>query len=116
MNKNKQRIKIAEACGWTHIHSETDFNPDNARFSYLAGKHPLDSDKGNDYCYYKLEVPDYLNDLNAMHEAEKVILHDNGAEYARNLLKIVPHGDWMHTATAAQRAEAFLKTVELWEG
>lgn len=65
------------------------------------------------------EVPDYCNDLNAMHEAEKVLI--SPASYTECLRLVVgPYGaasifDYAH-ATARQRAEAFLKTLRKWKG
>jgi hypothetical protein len=74
-----------------------------------------------------LLMPDYLNDLNAMHEALLTINKETG-EWVRyldvlgELLKPVyvrNHvgglNDWwwlFHSATAAQRAEAFVLTME----
>ncbi len=57
------------------------------------------------------QLPDYLGDLNAMHEAEKVLTGIQLAEYSIWLQKIE---DYDFLATAAQRAEAFLKTLGLW--
>jgi hypothetical protein len=60
-------------------------------------------------------IPDYCTDLNAMHEAEKVLTDDQREVfYPRNL------GAWQSPfnviyATARQRAEAFLRTVGKWE-
>ena len=56
-----------------------------------------------------------LSDLNAMHEAEKMIQKnaDHVFDYMDNLEQVtsfVPH-----FATAAQRAEAFLRTLNLWK-
>lgn len=69
-------------------------------------------------------VPDYLNDLNAMHRAEEGLLGGEYAVFARHLAELLPPYDSntgqyadlsiCHT-TAAQRAEALLKTVGLWE-
>lgn len=65
-------------------------------------------------------LPDYCNDLNAIHEAEKRI--QDFAHYARwlkwvslGLYQIPPSKKWrvVH-CTAAQRAEAFLKTIGKW--
>jgi hypothetical protein len=59
--------------------------------------------------------PDYCNDLNAMHEAEKVLTDDQREVfYPRNL------GAWQRPinviyATARQRAEAFLRVMGKWE-
>lgn len=54
-----------------------------------------------------LSHPDYYRDLNAMHEAEKIF--DNG--------QILRYVQWLPRgalSTAAQRAEAFLRTLNLW--
>jgi hypothetical protein len=66
-------------------------------------------------------LPDYLNDLNAMREAEKIldentrfryeiILHSLNTKYGLG----ISVWETVH-ATAAQRAEAFLRTLNLWE-
>lgn len=63
-------------------------------------------------------LPDYCNDLNAMHEAEKVlgeIYSIKSCEYDDWLQSIIEH-DQKWRATAAQRAEAFLRTINKWEG
>ena len=67
---------------------------------------------------------DYCSDLNAMHEAEKVLSATQRITYADQLCIIwtgrddraVPIWFWITEATAAQRAEAFLKTLGKWEG
>jgi hypothetical protein len=106
MNPDKQRIAIAEACGYTQG----------------IGMHGLewwtDSEGVHD------EPPDYPRDLNAMHEAENNLEGMNKAEFAVQLCRVVGK-DWpngigggsfahVHT-TAAQRAEAFLRTIGKWE-
>ena len=62
---------------------------------------------------------DYCNDLNAMHEAEKMLNHIRAAEYARVLTSIAWQSEQPvfapMTATARQRAEAFLRTFGKWE-
>jgi hypothetical protein len=68
-------------------------------------------------------LPDYLNDLNAMHEAEKVMPYGKLGDYLNRLVELTGYCDtktWtkanfdLNTATAAQRAEAFLRTLNLW--
>jgi hypothetical protein len=71
-------------------------------------------------------LPDYLNDLNAMHEAEKMLDITKVEEYCSTLVRIVRHSlgidDYESIyptrfavyATAAQRAEAFLRTIGKW--
>jgi hypothetical protein len=66
-------------------------------------------------------LPDYLNDLNAMYKAETILyrgcINDNYWQkgYGRfqtilSELAVLPF-----SATARQRAEAFLKTLGLWK-
>jgi hypothetical protein len=65
------------------------------------------------------EIPDYCNDLNAMHEAEKILNDESHADYACELVKTIrQNGEWFESvsATAAKRAEAFLRTINKWEG
>lgn len=60
-------------------------------------------------------LPDYLNDLNDMHEAEKVLTNEQLEVYC-NILHKPNHGVyWAIHATASQRAEAFLRTIGKWE-
>ena len=95
MSPQAQRIAIAEACGYT-----------------LSGGHVewwTNKDGVHD------EPPNYLNDLNAMHEAEKAMSVDDRNRYI-DTLGITYHDSWNFcTATAAQRAEAFLRTIGKWE-
>ena len=101
MKPEQQRIAIAEACGW---------KPDKRGLGWL-------SPHG---CYEP--EPDYLNDLNAMHEAEKVLTEDQREQYLNSLYKVcnpdsMLNDAWnLNCATAAQRAEAFLRTIGKWEG
>jgi hypothetical protein len=61
------------------------------------------------------KMPDYCNDLNAMHEAEKAL----GLAYdrwTRELREICERDRrCIESATARQRAEAFLRTIGKWE-
>jgi hypothetical protein len=64
---------------------------------------------------------DYCTDLNAMHEAEKVLNSSEEKMYFANLKEIVGDLIWYrdpcknYRATARQRAEAFLRTLGKWE-
>ncbi len=115
MKEEAQRIAIAEACGWKRFNAE-----DRKEWYYkdlkgLYWQHPTikSIEHTADGLY------DYLNDLNAMHEAEKVLTDEQRVEYvSRQLWGIVPDKHrFAHYffATAAQRAEAFLKTLNLWK-
>ena len=114
MNKELQQIKIAEACGWKR-HADG--------LGYYQGVHPA--------FMGGRAVPDYLNDLNAMHEAESSLTEEQFYIYGSYLDTITlpkksmpmcyvdsPEAGMYRElicATAAQRAEAFLKTLGLWE-
>jgi len=104
MKPEQQRIKIAEACGWKW-HSRT-------KGSIKVW------DNGLDYVFYDSQLPDYLNDLNAMHEAEKVLTKEQRIDHMEWLgMCSDDYGQkvWAYVhATAAQRADAFLRTIEKW--
>lgn len=100
---------IAEACGWKLLANNRWTKP----------------------CGIYADLPNYAADLNAMHEAEKVLTEEQFYEYGANLDKITLPKNKMEMcyvhcpeagmyrelvcATATQRAEAFLKTLDLWE-
>jgi hypothetical protein len=100
MNEEKQRIAIAKACGWEQFSPDKD--PD---FWYQPGWRLVVKTK---------DLPDYLNDLNAMHEAEKVLTKEQAEKYVTILCLQVQPTPQLYHATAAQRAEAFLKTIGKW--
>ena len=66
-------------------------------------------------------MPNYLNDLNAMHEAEKVLAENNREQYLNILYEVcnqhsMLNDAWnLNCATASERAEAFLRTIGKWE-
>lgn len=117
MKDNEINIAIAEACGYQKI----------ASYTLASGKRP---DGFHPKTNLLVNIPDYLYDLNAMHEAEKVLdaWPDNFSspcpyaldQYCINLNGIVGHNittpSWaiIH-ATARQRAEAFLRTFGKWK-
>ncbi len=92
MTDEQINIAIAEHCGWTNIGPYY-------RWRNVEG--------------FREPLPDYRNDLNAMHEAEKHLntkaLWETYKEHMLN---------WMTEpvcATARQKSEAFLRTVGKWE-
>lgn len=104
MTRDEQRIAIAEACGWTEV------TP-----SSVAGISPVGRECQG--ANWGKPIPDYPNDLNAMHEAEKVLTDAQWITYIAKLhddVVIYPTKRAV-TATAAQRAEAFLRTLNLWK-
>lgn len=98
MSDEEINIAIAEACGWAHPNVEP-------------------------YAF-----PDYCNDLNAMHEAEK-ILNDKDRRIFANQLSQIHDASYKKAwwdldsaqafelahSTARQRAEAFLRVVGKWK-
>ena len=88
-------------------------------FQYVKNEERF-SASGKSFCLS--ELLDYQNDLNAMHEAEKFLQGEPGyhserwAKYERELYKICKNinGFGPYHATSAQRAEAFLRTLNLW--
>jgi len=60
----------------------------------------------------------FSNDLNAMHEAEKTTLENDALlwhKYAKFLDRNYCNQPYTVGSTARQRAEAFLKTLNLWK-
>jgi len=137
MKPEQQRITIAEACGWTfekkprcnmlskrpawHI-----ISPEGKINCGIEIWHETRYGKESNYAPFEGElvnylnesgVPDYLNDLNAMHEAEKTLNDDELFKMSRFLQHITRStliGVAVMTASAPKRAEAFLKTIDKW--
>jgi hypothetical protein len=59
-------------------------------------------------------LPDYLNDLNAMHEAEKMLEADDNHAYGCYCSDLYEKYGNTVSLTASQRAEAFLRTIGKW--
>ncbi len=108
MNKKEQRIAIAEACGFSITRIDRD---EDGEIKFIWCNYP-EGWQGPDIRPW---VPEFSSDLNAMHEAEKVLSRDAKFAYWHNLNKIVLGTLHVPFATAAQRAEAFLKTIGKWE-
>lgn len=102
MNDQEINIAIAEACGWTvrRVGSGLIGKP-------KSEQGPLD------------ELPDWANDLNALHEAEKMLPDEVRMNYRFQLQRVVSRtyeeNSWLISATARQRAEAFLRTIGKWK-
>lgn len=112
MTDTEINIAIAEACGWKHYHLDLWVPPQQTNDPDGFSELQCDS------------LPDYTTDLNAMHEAEKTLI--DWVEYRINLSHVVGIGyapdldicddiKSFLSATAAQRAEAFLKTIGKWK-
>lgn len=122
MTPEAQRIAIAEACGWKI--------PDHCKTKrMLAGESAFKArgappDFGQDAAgQWHANLPDYLSDLNAMHDAEKVLTQQQHRDYVARLHHDMQMTNRRHPmdhlgvdfdvmhATAAQRAEAFCRTL-----
>lgn len=124
MKPEAQRIAIAEAYGWTAVQS----GPSKWGGTEIIGVSPSNKGKRDidqlPLAYH--EVPNYPFDLNAMQEAEKILTDEQRGQMMDALCEIVrrdhnPEAGPMTAiiaaffATAAQRAEAFLRTLGLWK-
>jgi hypothetical protein len=114
MTQEEKRIKIAEAVGewipstiskgkWCH---KSNYSMAlNGAYSVWVGKDSL---------------PDYFNDLNAMHEAEKSLSDGQYSTFCDHLYDFAREeqlqtGKWRWLSSmASQRAEAFGRTLNLW--
>jgi len=108
MTPEQQRVAIPKALGW-HTIQRNPLYPDDS--SKIAGFH-----SGDFTALYG--IPDYLNDLNACHEMEKVLDEDQQEVFLMYLGAYDHDSDagWnAFHATAAQRCEAFLRTLGLWQ-
>ena len=136
MTENEQRIAIAEFCGWQWY--RIPGHPGEIRTYrclFLPAIHEIDqvpvwmvkADGTEAICnmaYMQKEglLPDYLHDLNAMHEIEVRLSHSDFRIYLGflNHTRIIPHlmnmdevqACW--NAKASQRAEALLRTIGKW--
>jgi hypothetical protein len=101
MSPKAQRIAIAKACG---IVTSDQWGP---LYKTALG--------------LVRDCPDYLNDLNAMHAAEEVMTEMQRCDYSSHLYDLACKHQkvtekWRYLSmSAAQRAEALLKTLNLWK-
>lgn len=120
MTPEEQRIALAEWAGWKYSPSANSSIKHEATMAwYRPGNSP----------WHLEQLPDYLNDLNAVHELEKKLDYEMRYNYAEVLSSVVldrselvwwdlaSHETFdVSHATAAQRCEALLKTLNLWKG
>jgi hypothetical protein len=118
MSPEAQRTAIAEACGWKKVGADYQMIGQPAGTPFASS--------------FALPLPDYLSDLKAINEAEKVLAptkeewgscQGRWVKYAEELCAVCGESGNERTrfswhifhATAAQRAEAFLRTTGRWE-
>ena len=95
MDAKERRTAIAKLCGWKRIHPVMLFT------GQAPGTDPKKISK----------VPDYLNDLNAMYEAEEKIPGHWWMVFESHLTKASGTKTMLWHTTAFQRAEAFYLTM-----
>lgn len=125
MTREAQRVAIGIACGWKCAgYPDQILATKGWQFAYQFFINPTGDIVSHN------SIPDYLNDLNAMHEAEKMLTYEQNEQFVFWLNHIHPSAD-IHTAEkkrdlrldvfdlchspASQRAEAFLRTLGLWQ-
>lgn len=113
MNPVKQIIAIAEAQG-----IRCKVNPFSGNVLRLV------TSPGETVVRFGSPVPDYINDLNAIHQAFLTLGDLDRSKFCAELANAITrrgvtethsfHHEYVN-ATAAQRAEAFLRTIGKWE-
>lgn len=116
MTNDEMNIAVAEVRGWTKCRLAVRGSGAPER-----GPSPYGIPPGRSY---EAPVHDYGRDLNAMHEAEKALKGAAIYSYFDRLVGEIAgscsdprHCDYpkVVSATAAQRREAFLKTIGKWK-
>lgn len=105
MSDEERRVRIARICGWDEFAK-------NESFANITGRWRMS------LC--RATVPNYLNDINAMHDAEKSLIYCAGGDREMRIIDYTALLDVFtldevvmgYSATAAQRAEAFILTME----
>lgn len=107
MDQLKQIKAIVEYCDWEY----NEFR--------RSVRYPHPNKKG-----FTIDCPNILESLDAMHEAEKTMTSEQAFVFGTNLSNLTRRTqenhhlqleEWEWHATAAQRAEVFLKTIRKWE-
>jgi hypothetical protein len=101
MTDEQIKVSIAEACGWVH-----EYDTRNLCAIWISPKSGF-AYRGEDGM-----IPNYCADLNAMAQAEATLFGWTEIDTYLQLLGPAPRDRAF--AKARQRAEAFLKTKNLW--
>jgi hypothetical protein len=128
MSPEAQRIAIAEVFGLDIIYDPAgpSDRPDAWQTAYFTPSAAEQRRKRWPFSFVVKIIPDYLNDLNAMHEAEASLTDEQHSAFRKHLASVVGEREspsystpgWRRryvSSTAAQRAEAFLRTIGKWE-
>jgi hypothetical protein len=109
MTNKKINIAIAEACGWRIAERVSPEAKEDATACWI---------RPNGDEWQEESLPDYCNDLNAMREAMLTLTNKQGFGFLWHLNDMgFVGGDWeLLTLDSRVLAEAFLRTIEKWEG
>ena len=140
MNRKDKEIAIALACGakWQEVPAQSgnfydSLSEEERNFSDqlhpkrilsfraydfqspICAPLPFPDSKGD-----AVSIPDYFNDINAMHEAESILDDLQQCQFCDALFRLMNSPDGVSEfmkvhATASQRAEAFGITLNLWK-
>jgi hypothetical protein len=134
MTEHEQQIAIAERCGWKWYRRpatgpwagkphRTLYHP-SLHTEYIATLTPADMTERECnpvFMWREGFIPDYLHDLNAMHNAETACEVDHyplREKFSAELQYVCDRDKsaWpMWRATAVQRSEALLRTIGKWK-
>jgi hypothetical protein len=109
MTPEAQCIAIAQACGFATHKNADGLIEWRWPSGVLIGRYPQSQCPSI--------VPNYTTDLNAMHQAERACIigkEELEERYWLALYDVCKTTRWPFDATAAQRAEAFLRKLNLW--
>lgn len=121
ITQEQKRIRIAEACGWKFVYSA-----EVAKRASMSSWYFRELPVNHRYS----PLPDYLNDLNAIHAAEQTLNTLRSQEHGKRLqetarlhcIGIVPDYErdlvslsWLMRMPADKRAEAFGLALGLWK-
>lgn len=108
MTKEEMRIAIAEWMGYNPIGMERD----NAYWTLIPLAQYSEFDKKDKIKHRTCILPNFSNDLNAMHKAEKKLNRNEQQIYLNYLDKLCTGNDFFDNpvvATASQRSEALCR-------
>ena len=96
---NRLRVRIAELCGWK-------FTPSSGPLEMPWWNSKKDAWDGNNWSGRASMPPNYPEDLNAMHEAEKLLILSNEVNYFTYERKLSRLIDTQDTGVFLHHAEA----------
>lgn len=121
MSPEAQHEAVCKAAGH-YLIEDDETDSVSLRHPTLPVRHPWHR-KGFEQFAWE-NCPDFLSDLNAMHEAEQILTFSQRIQYRTTLQLVMSKslipGDLIckseiYRAIAPQRAEAFLRTLNLWK-